>query len=205
MRDIMKKNKKIFNVCLKVILPILIALTVLVMALTYLMVWESCNTVSAADKETSESGELIEVALLRGEKDGKYYEVFGINGSPEIIAFCVSEEQIGQIPYMEGSYYPVAYWKGQYQVMDLSQGFEIMDDAFSAYQYYQDTAPQLSQVRVYDFSAYKGHTQLMGRGPGIALILLWMAELMVGGILIVIDLIGGFTILGINHSRKKNM
>ena len=33
MRDIMKKNKPIFNVCLKVILPILIALTVLVMAL----------------------------------------------------------------------------------------------------------------------------------------------------------------------------
>lgn len=193
----MKNNKPVFNICLRVILPILIVMTVMVMALTYLMVWKSCNTVSAEDKETSESGILTDVALLQTRDRGKYYEVYNVNS--EVIAFCVSEDQLDQIPSMAGSYYPVAYWSGQYQTMDLSQGFDIVR------QYWLSEDSLLSQVKVYDFSAYKGHTQTMGRGPGILLAFLWMAELMVGGILILLDIIGGFTIFGINCGRKKNL
>lgn len=204
----MKNNKPIFNVCLKVILPILIVLTALIMALTYRMVWKSCNTVSAADKETSESGELMAVATLQAKEDGKYYELYEIDDRSEIIAFCVTQEQQGQIPYMLGSYYPVAYWSGQYQVMDLSHGYEPVDSPLGRhgnhYQYWQGQDPGLSQVKVYDFSAYRGHTQSMGRGPGLGLIILWLSELMVGGFLILMNLIGGFIILGINISRKKN-
>ena len=86
--------------------------------------------------------------------------------------------------------------------MDLSRGYEVLEDGF-----YWSGANQLSrmtQVKVYDFSAYKGHTQTMGRGPGIALIFLWLAELMVGGILILLDLIAGIVIFAINRSRKGN-
>lgn len=197
----MKNKKPIFNVCLRVFLPVLVVLTVLVMLLTYLLIWKSCDDVSAADKELCESGVLTGAMVLQAE-NGAYYEVFEISESSEIIAFCVPKERLGEIPYMEPSYYPEAYWNGPYQTMDLSRGYEILKDG-----YYLDAAGQLSkmtQVKVYDFSAYKGHTQMMGRGEGIVLVFFWIAELAVAGVLIFLDLAAGLVIFGINRSRKKN-
>lgn len=198
----MKKNKPIFNVCLRVFLPLLVVLTILLMLLTYLAIWRDCNDVSAADKELSESDVLTGGMLLQAKDSGEYYEVFDLSDGSGTIAFCVPENKLGEIPHMEGSYYPEAYWYGPYQIMDLSQGYEVLKDGF--YWSGTDHLSRMTQVKVYDFSAYKGHTQTMGRGLGIALVFFWIAELVVGGILIFLDLIAGFIIFGINRSRKKN-
>lgn len=196
----MRANKPIFNICLRVFLPVLAVLTALLMFLTYRMVWESCNDVSEEDKALCESGVLMGAMVLRAE-NGAYYEVYEIDDGSGDIAFCVSQEQLGEIPYMEPSYYPQAYWDGPYQMKDLSRGYEIVADG-----YYLDGAArlaELTQVKVYDFSAYKGHTQPMGRGPGIALMFLWMAEGVVGGFLMLLNLVIGLVIFGINCGRKR--
>lgn len=198
------KKKPIFNIFLKVFLPLLIVLTILLLPLTYLMFWLDCNDVSAADREVSESGTLDYVMVLQGEEDGVYYDVFEITERrTELIAFRVTQEQMGDIPYMEPSYYPVAYWNGPYQTLDLSQGYDILKD-FYRYRDADWRLPQMTQVKVYDFSAYKGHTQDMGRGPIIGVVLLWALELMVGGILILLDLAVGLIIVGVNRKRKMN-
>lgn len=192
-------KKPIFNVCLLVLLPLLVVLTVLIMFLTYVEFWKSCNTVPDKD---ADSDTLIKCAVLQSEEDGKYYEVYELRESHGYIAFCVPEEQLDEIPYMGGSYYPIAYWSGPSQLMDLSQGFRIIEK-----KHYNidelEYQSQLSQIRVYDFSAYKGYTQPMVRGPILAVVFLWLAELFAGGFLIILDLIGGLIIFRINRDRKK--
>ena len=176
-------------------IKILAAITVLAMALTCIIVWYSCNTVSEQDKATSKSGVLKSYALLQDEESGRYYEVYENSSvGSEIIAFSMSQGQLGRIPSMDDGYYPVAYWNGSCQIMDLSQILLVRQ-----YQYGAD--PLLSQVKVYDFSAYKGHAKGMHRGTVALLIFLWIAELTVGGILILLYLIGVFIF---NHNRKKS-
>lgn len=195
-------KKPIFNVCLWVFLPFLVVLTILVMLLTYVGCWKICNDVSEEDKAVSDSDTLIKRIVLQAEDDGKYYEVYELETTSEYIAFCVSREQLDEIPCMGGSYYPVAYWYGPSRIMDFSQGFHTIREVYYSADGadYQTT---LTQIRVYDFSAYRGHTQPMGRGGGIAVAFFWLAELFIGGILIILDLIAGVIIFGINRSRKK--
>lgn len=50
---------------------------------------------------------------------------------------------------------------------------------------------------------YRGYTQPMGRGGGIAVAFFWLAGLCIAGALIFLDLIGGLIILSINRDRKK--
>lgn len=201
-----KTKKPIFNVCLKVLLPLILFLTVLVMALTYRMVWRSCNDVSKEDQAIAESSILYLFTILETGEEGRYYEVSQIDNEDSpyagtYIAFRVTEEERDEIPYMAGSYYPTAYWYGDYQVMDLSD-YSVIDSS-----YWADTAAHLSvldEVRVYDFSAYKGHTQAMGRGGGLGLVILWMAELFLAAFLLLLDVIGGIIILCVNRERRKN-
>lgn len=201
-----KIKKPIFNVCLKVLLPLILLLTVLVMALTYRMVWRSCNDVSKEDQAIAESSILYLFTILETGEEGRYYEVSQIDNEDSpyagtYIAFRVTEEERDEIPYMAGSYYPTAYWYGDYQVMDLSD-YSVIDSS-----YWADTAAHLSvldEVRVYDFSAYKGHTQAMGRGGGLGLVVLWMAELFLAAFLLLLDVIGGIIILCENRERRKN-
>lgn len=195
-------KKPIFNICLWIFLPFLIVLTILVMLLTYMGCWKISNDVSEEDKAVSDSDTLIKRIVLQAEDDGKYYEVYELRTTSEYIAFCVSREQLDEIPCMGGSYYPVAYWHGSSRIMDLSQGFKTIKELYYSADGadYQST---LTQIRVYDFSAYRGHTQPMGRGGGIAVAFFWLAELFIGGILIILDLIAGMVIFGINRSRKK--
>lgn len=192
------KKKPIFNVCLRVILPIILVITVLVMAATYALFWNSCNDVSPADKSISDSGILTGHILLEAEEEGYYYEVFGVLDSSETVAFRVSTEQRDKIPYMEPSYYPMAFWHGEYEIMDLSQDYLMLDSGYGI-----GYLSQPDQVKVYDFSAYKGHTQSMGRGLGLALIIFWSAELFVAGTLILLDLMAGVIIFCINRSRQN--
>lgn len=200
-----KQTKKpIFNFCLLIILPILVVLTILIMFLTYRLAWESCNTVSEKDKAICDSGTLIKGLVLQAEKSGEYYEVFSLSENSDYIAFCVPEERLDEIPYMQGSYYPVAYWHGSYQTMDLSQGFSIVNASSSYYGSNRlEFQSQLTQVKVYDFSAYRGHTQSMGRGVGIAVAFFWLAELTIAAFFILVDLIAGLIIFLINRDRKK--
>lgn len=195
-------KKPIFNFCLLVILPMLVVLTILIMFLTYLFFWMSCNTVSEKDKAISDSDTLIKCSVLQAEESVKYYEVFSLSENSDFIAFCMPEEHLDEIPYMQGSYYPVAYWHGSYQTMDLTQGFNIINAGYygSNELEYQS---RLTQVKVYDFSAYKGHTQSMARGVGIAVAFFWLAELCIAGALIFLDLIGGLIIFSINRDRKR--
>ena len=159
-----KQTKRpIFNFCLIVILPMLIVLLILIMFLTYLLAWKSCNTVSEKDKAISDSDTLIKGLVLQAEESGEYYEVFGLSKSSGFIAFCVPEECLDEIPYMQGSYYPVAYWHGSYQTMNLSQGFNIINAGYYGSNDLEIQS-QLTQIKVYDFSAYRGHTQSLGRG-----------------------------------------
>lgn len=102
---------------------------------------------------------------------------------------------------MEPSYYPVAYWNGSYQTLDFSQGYDILADF---YRNGDVRLLEMTHVKVYDFSAYKGHTEWMGRGPIIGVFLMWVLELMAGGFLIILDLAAGLIIAGINNSREKN-
>lgn len=196
-------KKPIFNFCLLVILPILIVLTMLIMFLTYRLAWESCNTVSEKDKAICDSDTLIKGLVLRAEESGEYYEVFSLSENSDFIAFGVPEERLDEIPYMQGSYYPVAYWNGSYQTMDLSQGFSIVDTSYYYGSNRLELQAQLTQVKVYDFSAYRGHTQSMGRGVGIAVAFFWLAELIIAAFLILADLTGGLIIFFINRDRKK--
>lgn len=192
-------KKPIFNVCLRVFLPLLVALTILIMLLTYLFFRKSCNNVSEEDKTVADSDTLIMSMVLQAEEDEQYYEVYELSKTSGYIAFNVPEEHLGEIRCMGGSYYPVAYWYGPCQVMDLSQGFHIIKSVnYNA----DDLSYQsrLTQIKVYDFSAYKGYTQPMGRGGGIAVAFLWFAELCIAGFLIVIDLIVGMIIFGMNKS-----
>lgn len=190
-------KKPIFNVCLRVILPIIGGLTLLVMLATYWMIWNSCNSVSKTDKALSDSGVLTGHILLQAKEEGIFYEMYGILDSSETIAFQVSEEQREKIPYMEPSYYPTAYWKGEYEIMDLS-GYQILDEGYGL-----GYLSQINQVKVYDFSAYKGHTQDMGRGPGLGLAFLWMAEAYVAGIAAFLDFVVGLVIFLGNRKRKR--
>lgn len=208
-----RPKKPIFNFCLLVILPMLIVLTILIMFLTYLFFWMTCNTVSEEDKAISDSDTLIKCSVLQAEESGEYYEVFmrlpaftsmtvSLWKNSEFIAFCVPEERLDEIPYMQGSYYPVAYWHGSYQTMDLTQGFNIINSGYYGSNDL-DFQSRLTQVKVYDFSAYRGHTQSMGRGVGIAVVIFWLAELCIAGAFIFLDLIGGLIIFSINRDRKK--
>lgn len=203
-----KTKKPIFNVCLKVLLPLILLLTVLVMALTYRMVWKSCNDVSNEDLAMAESSTLYLFTVLETGKEGCYYEVSRIDENEDspyagtYIAFQVTEEERNEIPYMAGSYYPTAYWYGDYQVMDLS-GYPLIDSLSRV-----DTENYLSvldAVRVYDFSAYKGHTQELGRGAGLGLVFFWMAELFAAAFLLLLDVIGGIIIILVNRERRKNI
>lgn len=191
-------KKPIFNVCLRVILPLILVMTVLMMAATYVLFWKTCNDVAPADKSISDSGVLTGHILLQAEEEGYYYEVFGVLDSSETVAFRVSAGQRDQIPYMEPSYYPTSYWHGEYEIMDLSRDYPMLDSGYGI-----GYLSQPNQVKVYDFSAYKGHTQSMGRGPGIVLFFFWIAELFVAGIFTLLDLMAGMIIFFINRDRKK--
>ncbi len=195
-------KKPIFNFCLLVILPMLVGLTILIMFLTYLFFWMSCNTVSDKDKAICDSDTLIKDLVLQAEESGEYYEVFSLSENSDFIAFCVPEEHLDEIPYMQGSYYPIAYWHGSYQTMDLSQGFSIINAGYYGSNHLEFQS-RLTQVKVYDFSAYKGHTQSMGRGVGIAVAFFWLAELIIAAFFISVDLTGGLIIFFINRDRKK--
>ncbi|MDE5893393.1 MAG: hypothetical protein K2H45_10780 [Acetatifactor sp.] len=195
-------KKPIFNVFLWVFLPFLVVLTILVLFLTYVGCWKANNDVSEEDKAVSDSDTLIKRIVLQAEDDEKYYEVYELQTTSEYIAFCVSQEQLDEIPCMGGSYYPVAYWHGPSRIMDLSQSFKTIKEVYYSADGADYQTP-LTQIRVYDFSAYRGHTQPMGRGGGIAVAFFWLAELFIGGILIILDLIVGMVIFGINWSRKK--
>ena len=208
MKTMEKETKKpVFNFCLKVILPMLLLLTVLVMALTYRMVWKACNDVSKADQAIAESGILYLFTVLESGEEGSYYEVSRImedENNPyadAYIAFRVTEEQRNEIPYLAGSYYPTAYWYGEHQVMDLS-GYSVVEGS-----HWADAEADLNvldAVRVYDFSAYKGHTQAMGRGGGLGLIFFWLAELLAAAFLLLLDVIGGIIIICINRERRNS-
>lgn len=201
-----KTKKPIFNVCLKVFLPLILLLTVLVMALSYRMIWNSCNDVSKEDQAIAESSVLYLFTVLETGKDGCYYEVSLLDKNADspyagtYIAFQVTEEERDKIPYMAGSYYPTAYWYGDYQVMDLS-GYPVMDSSYWAGT--ENELSVLNAVRVYDFSAYKGHTQELGRGGGLGLVFLWMAELFAAAFLLLLDVIGGVIIILVNRERRK--
>lgn len=190
-------QKPMFNFCLLVILPILIVLTILIMFLTYLFFWNASNDVSENDKAISDSDTLIKVMVMQAE-GGEYYEVFMLQDTSEYIAFCMSEEHLDEIPCMGGSYYPIAYWYGPSQTMDLSQALCV-----TMVDYYADNIEFLSRIEVYDFSAYKGHTQPMGRGWGIAVAFFWLAELIIAAFFIFVDLIAGLIVFLINRDRKK--
>lgn len=116
--------------------------------------------------------------------------------------FCMPEEYLDEIPYMQGSYYPIAYWHGSYQTMDLTQGFNIINAGYHGFNHLEFQS-RLTQVKVYDFSAYKGHTQSMARGVGIAVAFFWLAELCIAGAFIFLDLLGGLIIFSINRDRKR--
>lgn len=195
-------KKPIFNFCLLVILPMLVVLTILIMFLTYLFFWMSCNTVSEEDKAISDSDTLIKCSVLQAEEGGEYYEVFSLSENSDFIAFCMPEEHLDEIPYMQGSYYPVAYWHGSYQTMDLSQGFSTVNAGYYGSNDLEFQS-RLTQVKVYDFSAYRGHTQSMARGVGIAVVLFWLVELCIAGAFLFLDLLGGLIIFFINRDRKK--
>lgn len=85
---------------------------------------------------------------------------------------------------------------------DLSQGFSTINAGYYGSNDLEFQS-RLTQVKVYDFSAYKGHTQSMGRGVGITVAFFWLAELCIAGALIFLDLLGGLIVFFINRDRRK--
>ncbi len=195
-------KKPIFNVCLRVILPVLIWLAMMVMLTTFCLIWYECNEVFWFDRIISDSGELDFPLVLQAEEAGYYYEVYKASyeksSSSEYIAFCMSSEHLGEIEHQDPNAYPppITYWRGEYQIRDLSQNELIQDSYCQA----EEKLPKLTQVKVYEFSAYKGYRiHMMSRGVGLMLGFMWFGELFIAGIAILLDITAGLIIFGINR------
>lgn len=92
--------------------------------------------------------------------------------------------------------FSMTYWRGEYQIMDLSQNNPVQD----SYSLASEELPELTQVKVYEFSAYKGYSiQMMSIGPGILLGFMWFGELVIAGIAVLADVSAGLVIFCINR------
>lgn len=195
-------KKPIFNVCLRVILPVLIWLTMMVMLVTFWLIWYTCNEVFWFDKKISHRGELDFPLVLQAEEKEYYYEVYNVvyktSNASEYIAFRMSSEHLGEIEHREYDVYPppITYWRGEYQILDLSQN-DIVQDSYCLA---EAEMPKLTQVKVYEFSAYKGYSiPVMSRGAGLMLGLMWVGELFIAGIAVLLDITAGLIIFAFNR------
>lgn len=115
----MKKTYKIFFV----IALIAFLFTVIIDIVIYKGISESFDESkkpSLAEIEGTESSTLWFVDRYYDEDIGNYVEISNADATDEYIAFVMSKDTT-DVEYGAGSYYPIAYWKGEYETMDLAE------------------------------------------------------------------------------------
>lgn len=180
-------GKRFLNPCF-IALPFIILLAVIVMKVTMWCLEERVHTVPDEYLETAQHGTLWLIKEVKQKDSNLYYQIAQVDDSNEIIAFELRETELDSIRYGQNSYYPEAYWSGEYRIEDLSEYFE--DETVC------------KKTAVYDITAYKGYEGYLGRGLGLALILTWIAEVEFFGIIFLLDLFIGI-VVQILHKKKS--